>query len=205
MKIVRLTRFANSRPVLARLAPLAAGAGLAFACCITAFSQTPADLTGYISAGPVMTGNITVGKNGKTYLPATVDLYNVGTQTITAFLIVVDATFQDGHVVSTNPNTIDFIVPLAAGSVPGVTSYPSGALSPGGSYQFSPNIALNADRPQIPVKITPRVLMLVFLDRTFLGDAKEAERTFRGRTSMAEDREELIAQVRKAESAQIPT
>jgi len=67
MKIVRLTRFANSRSALARLVRVAASVGLALVCCVTAFSQTSADLTRYLATGSVMTGNITTGKFGNTY------------------------------------------------------------------------------------------------------------------------------------------
>jgi hypothetical protein len=168
-------------------------------------AATP-DLSAYLAiVGPVVTGNLSTGKTGNTYLPVTVEFQNVGLKTITAFTVAFDATFPDGHVDSSTQSTTDLVFNIPGAATPGgITTNPRPTLQPGESYELKQGIILRGEMPQLPVKVAPRVLVLVFLDRTALGGTKEVADVFKMRTSLAENMEAMIAQVLQAESAANP-
>jgi len=164
--------------------------------------QVP-DLSSYLAIDSVSPGSIEASPDSPgTYLPLTVEMHNVAAKAITAYRMVITLQYPDGSS-STAALMEDCSYTIAEMKTPGVLPIPNSTLNPAETHVITQRVRLAQDW-QMPVRFTPAVTMLVFGDRTGIGDPKAIAMVGGARRQMRRELAALIAQVNDAESAPDP-
>jgi hypothetical protein len=140
--------------------------------------------------------------SARTCLPVTFRMHNVGAKAITAYRVSLALRYADGST-STSGWTEDCAYTIAEMTTPGVIPIPNSTLNPGESHVITQSILL-ARGSEKPVEITPSVTMLVFDDRTGLGDPGMIRKVFEGRQQAGKELSELLSEVHEAEGSRNP-
>jgi len=136
------------------------------------------------------------------YLPITVQLRNVSPKAVTAYEISFDLLYSD-RTSTTTGWTEDLAFPIAASKLPGALPMPNTTLNPGDLHSITQQVRLDHGGAW-PIQAVAHVLLVVFGDRTGLGDPKKLSLVFLGRRETAEHLANLVAQVTEAESSPGP-